>query len=144
LPNGIEFTSVVVPHSDHVAMTLSLHNGSDVALSDLRVQNCVMLKAAPGFEARSNDNKTAIGAYACVHDESKSHWVITAWKPNHRTWFNPRCPCLHSDPKFPDCQPGDTATLQGWLSFFEGADIEGEVARIEAERWWERADAGEQ
>ena len=113
LPNGIEFTAEVTPHRDHVAMRLSLTNGTDAALSDLRVQNCVMLKAAPGFEGQTNDNKRGIGAYACVHDESKERWIITAWKPLHRTWFNERCPCLHSDPKFADCEPGESAELRG-------------------------------
>jgi hypothetical protein len=136
LPNGIEFAATVVPRKDHVEMTLTLTNGTSEALSDLRVQMCAMLKGAPGFTAQSSDNKRAIGPYALAHDEGGRRWIITCWKPNHRTWFNERCPCLHSDPKFPGCAPGETQTLRGWLSFYEGDGIEGEVQRIEELEWW--------
>ena len=62
-------------------------------------------------------------------------WVISAWSPLHRTWANPPCPCLHSDPKFPDCKPGQTQRLRGWLSFYEGSDIRTELSRIEQTGW---------
>lgn len=64
-----------------------------------------------------------------------NRWVITAWEPCHRPWGNAKCPCLHSDPKFPDCDPGETVRLKGWLSFYEGADVEAEFKRIEAAGW---------
>jgi hypothetical protein len=137
LPNGIEFAATVVPRNDYVAMTLTLTNGTSEALTDLRVQMCAMLKGAPGFTAQSNDNKRAIGAYAVAHEDGGRRWIISCWKPNHRTWFNERCPCLHSDPKFPDCAPRETKTLRGWLSFYEGEAIDAEVARIEALEWWQ-------
>jgi hypothetical protein len=44
-------------------------------------------------------------------------------------------PCLHSDPKFPDCDPGQTQHLRGWLSFYEGADLDSELQRIERTGW---------
>jgi hypothetical protein len=137
LPNGIEFGTTVRPMADHVAMTMTLKNGTDQPLSDLRVQNCVMLKGVAGFTDQTNDNKLFQAPYAAAHNKSKTRWVISAWMPNHRTWGNAPCPCLHSDPKFPDCAPGEQKTLQGWLSFFEGQDIESELARIESLRWWE-------
>lgn len=138
LPNGIEYTSLVVPHQDHVSMTMTLTNGTEETLSDLRVQNCVMLKRAKGFDSQTNDNKIFRAPYVAVHDDSGKRWIVTAWLPNHRAWGNPPCPCLHSDPKFPDCQPGQTQTLRGWLSFYEGEDIEAELKRIEALEWWEQ------
>lgn len=137
LPNGISFTSVVTPHEDHVAMTMTLTNGTDEALSDLRVQNCVMLKAAEGFNQQTNDNKLFRDHYVAVHDESGERWIISAWLPLHRGWANPPCPCLHSDPIFPDCAPGETQTIHGWLSFYEGTDIDEELDRIESLQWWE-------
>lgn len=137
LPNGIEFSPRVDPRSDHVALRLTLHNGTTAPLSDLRVQMCVMLKGAPGFDAQTNDNKQAINAYACVCNAKGDRWIISAWKPNHRTWFNPPCPCLHSDPKFPDLAPGETGELHGWLSFYEGEDIQQEIARLERLQWWQ-------
>jgi hypothetical protein len=44
---------------------------------------------------------------------------------------------MHSDPTFPDCPPGRTHRLPGWLSFHEGRDIDSEVRRIEATGWRE-------
>ena len=64
-------------------------------------------------------------------------WIITAWVPCHHPWANAPVPCLHSDPKFPDCAPGETKRLRGWFSFYEGLDIEAEFKRIEATGWRE-------
>lgn len=135
LPNGIEFGTLVVPQRDAVRMELWLKNGTNEKLSDLRVQNCVMLKGAAGFAAQTNDNKLFRKPFVAVHDESKKRWIITAWEPCHRPWGNPPCPCLHSDPKFPDCAPSEIQTLRGWLSFYEGGDIDAELKRIESLGW---------
>ncbi len=137
LPNGIAFTSTVVPRADHVDMVMTLTNGTDATLTDLRVQNCVMLKAADGFNQQTNDNKLFRDHYVAVHDESGERWIITAWLPLHRGWANAPCPCLHSDPKFPDCAPGETQKIRGWLSFYEGTEIDAELDRIEMTKWWE-------
>ena len=136
LPNGIRFTSKVIPGKAHVKMKMTLTNGTPQKRSGLRVQNCVMLKGAKGFAQQTNDNKRFIGPYVVCHNPSKSKWIITAWKPVHRPWANPPCPCLHSDPRFPDCNPGETGELDGWLSFFEGKDIDTEIERIEKTLWW--------
>lgn len=136
LPNGIAFGTTVRPAPDAVHMEMWLKNGTDRPLTDLRVQNCVMLKGAKGFTAQSNDNKTLAEPYAAVHDEAKRRWVITAWTPHQRSWANEKCPCLHSDPRFPDCAPGETQRLRGWLSFHEGEDLESELKRIETTGWW--------
>lgn len=135
LPNGIDFGALIVPQREAVRMELWLKNGSKEKLSDLRVQNCVMLKGASGFAAQTNDNKLFRKPFVAVHDDSNKRWIITAWEPCHRPWGNAPCPCLHSDPKFPDCAPGETQTLRGWLSFFEGADIDAELRRIESLGW---------
>jgi hypothetical protein len=135
LPNGIAFGSGIKPGRDAVRMELWLTNGTKERLTDLRVQNCVMLKGAAGFAEQTNANKVFSGPYAACRSTDGKHWVITAWDPPHRTWGNPPCPCLHSDPKFPDCDPGQTQRLRGWLSFYEGTDIEGEFKRIEATGW---------
>ena len=63
--------------------------------------------------------------------------MITAWVPFQRCWSNDSCPCLHSDPQFPDCSPGETVRARGWLSFHEGNDIENEFQRIEKTGWRE-------
>lgn len=134
LPNGIVYAAKIEPARDHVAMELTLRNGTKQTLTDLRVQNCVMLKSASGFNQQTNDNKISREPFAICRSESGDRWIITAWEPLHRVWFNERCPCLHSDPKFPDCAPGQTVRLRGWLSFYEGKDIKGEIERLRA-RW---------
>jgi hypothetical protein len=138
LPNGIVIGTEAIPRGDHIELKMWLRNGSDNPLSDLRVQNCVMLKAAKGFTAQSNDNKVIRENYATARSEDGRRWIITAWDPLHRAWANPPCPCLHSDPKFPDCAPGETQFLRGWFSFYEGTDIQGELDRIEATGWKSR------
>lgn len=135
LPNGIEFGTVVKPGRDAVRMEMWLKNGTAKTLSDLRVQNCVMLKGATGFSDQTNDNKVFKKPYVAVHHKDRQKWIITAWTPCDRPWGNHKCPCLHSDPKFPDCKPGETQRITGWLSFYEGKDIEAELARIEATGW---------
>jgi hypothetical protein len=135
LPNGIVFGTKVVPARDAVRMELWLTNGTKEPLSDLRVQNCVMLKGAAGFEEQTNDNKLFSKPYVAVRNKAGDRWIITAWEPCDRAWGNPPCPCLHSDPKFPDCAPGKTERLRGWLSFYEGTDIEKELKRIDMTDW---------
>ncbi len=108
LPNGIVFGARIVPGKDAVRMELWLTNGTKETLSDLRVQNCVMLKGAAGFEEQTNENKVFSKPYVAVRNKGGDRWIITAWEPCDRAWGNAPCPCLHSDPKFPDCPPGKT------------------------------------
>lgn len=140
LPNGILFGTRVTPEKAAVRMEMWLTNGTEAPLTGLKVQNCVMLKGATGFEQLTNENKLFQTPYAACQDAAKKRWVITAWDHPDRTWGNPPCPCLHSDPKFPDCAPGQTRRLRGWLSFYEGPDIQSELRRIEALGW--RGDQG--
>jgi hypothetical protein len=139
LPNGIVYTAEVVPRADHVRMRLTLTNGTAAPLTGLRAQNCVMLKGAAGFDQQTKDNKRFRPPFSAGHDVTGRRWVITAWLPNHRSWGNERCPCLHSDPQFPDCGPGETRHVEGWLSFYEGTEIDAELDRIEALQWWQTA-----
>ena len=138
LPDGTVFATKIVPEKDGVRMELSLTNGTKATLTDLRVQNCVMLKMAEGFNGLTNENKVNRSPYAACRSEDGKRWIITAWQPCHRTWSNARCPCLHSDPKFPDCRPGETQTVRGWLSFYEGADIQAEFRRLDGVGWDKR------
>jgi len=131
LPNGIVFGAKIVPGRDGVRMSLWLQNGTDQTLTGLRVQNCVMLKAAAEFASLANTNKLFTTPYAAVHDLQGQRWIITAWEPCNKAWGNPKVPCLHSDPKFPDCPPGKTVRLKGWLSFYEGPDIQAELLRLD-------------
>jgi hypothetical protein len=140
LPSGAVFGTRVRPTKSQVRMEMWLTNGTKEPLKGLVVQNCVMLKGLPGFDQQTNDNKLLRNPYVACHNADKSRWIITAWEPCHRPWANPPCPCLHSDPKFADCEPGKTSRLTGWLSFYEGTDIEAELARIDALDWREPKD----
>jgi len=135
LPNGLAFGVKVRPARDAVHMEMWLRNGTPQKLTDLRVQNCVMPKMAKGFAALTNDNKVLTNPYVACRSDDGKRWIITAWEGCHRPWANPDCPCFHSDPKFPDAEPGQTHRLRGWLSFYEGDDIQAEFKRIEATGW---------
>jgi peptidoglycan/xylan/chitin deacetylase (PgdA/CDA1 family) len=130
LPNGVKFGAKIKPAADAVRMELWLRNGAAAKLTDLVVQNCVMLKAATGFDERTDTNKRIHKPFVACHDATGKRWVITGWEPCVRPWSNAPCPCLHSDPQFPDCEPGAMVRVQGWLSFYEGDEIESELIRI--------------
>jgi hypothetical protein len=132
LPNGVTFGASVVPGKDGVRMACWLHNGTKETLTGLNVQMCVMLKGLQGFDDRTNANKVFAPPFAACRDQSGKRWVITGWQPCVRTWGNPPCPCLHSDPRIPDCAPGKTEKVTGWLSFYEGTDIDAELRRLRA------------
>ncbi|HEY3392506.1 MAG TPA: hypothetical protein VGK58_07355, partial [Lacipirellulaceae bacterium] len=130
LPNGVRFGASVEPGNDAVRMELWLTNGTPSTLSGLAVQNCVMLKGAAEFNSLANDNKLFRDPFVACRNAAGDRWIITAWDNCQRAWGNELCPCLHSDPQFPDCAPGETRRLRGWLSFYEGTDIDAELERI--------------
>lgn len=135
LPNQVVFGTRVHPGRDAVRMEMWLKNGSDEVLSNLRVQNCIMLKGTPEFAHRDKENVIHSGALVARRSRSSNRWIISGWTPSLKTWFNPPVPCMHSDPQFPDCKPGETKHLRGWLSFYEGSDIEMEMERIAGGAW---------
>jgi peptidoglycan/xylan/chitin deacetylase (PgdA/CDA1 family) len=140
LPNRVRFGAQVdvVPGAKlglgRVEMRLWLHNGSDQLLSGLRVQNCVMLAGAKGFEQQLDTNKVYRAPFAAAHDSTKTKWVVTAWENCVRPWGNTFCPCLHSDPQFEDCPPGERRELRGIVTFYEGEAIEGFLDQL-ADEW---------
>jgi hypothetical protein len=130
LPNDVVFSARAAPQTNAVRMELSLQNGSRETLRDLRVQNCIMLKAVEGFNQQTNANKVFKPPFIACGSPDRTRWIITAWTPLHRAWANPPVPCLHSDPKFPDCAPGETQRVRGWLWFYEGGAITNELDRL--------------
>ncbi len=135
LPNGIAFGVKAVPGMNAVRMEMWLKNGTDHQLTDLRVQICVMPRRAAGFAGQMNTNKVFTNPYVACRSADGKRWIITAWEGCHRAWGNEQCPCFHSDPRFPDLEPGQQHHLRGWLSFYEGDDVQAEFARIEAMGW---------
>lgn len=133
LPNGVVFGSSLRTDGEEVAMGLWLRNGLDQTLTGLRTQLCVMLKGAPEFNDRTRDNKILEAPAAAVQSRRRNRWILTAWKRTGRSWGNPRCPCMHADPVFPDCPPGQTVRLEGRLWFHAGRSAEAALDR--ARRW---------
>ncbi len=134
LPNDIVFGTKIVPIREGIHLEMWLTNGTKQELTDLRVQVCTLLKGAIGFENQTNENKVFSEPYAACKSAAGKRWIITAWEPLHRTWANSKCPCLHSDPKFPDCPPGKTVRVRGWVSFYEGGDVKTEFKRLNRRR----------
>ena len=134
LPNGIQFGCRAEPKPTELVMRLWLKNGTKEKLTGMRVQNCIMLKGAHEFARQSTDNNVLKSPFAACRNETGDRWVITAWTPCHRPWGNTLCPCLHSDPKFPDAEPGQTVEVKGWMTFHEGTDIDSKLKRL-SKRW---------
>ncbi len=132
LPNKVTLGSKVVPGRDGVRMEFRVTNGTDQTLTGLRVQMCVMLAGLTGFDKQTNDNKVFAAPFAACKDATGKRWVITGWERCGRAWGNPPCPCLHADPVVEDCPPGQTKAVRGWLSFYEGTDIDTELKRLKA------------
>jgi len=135
LPNDVVFGARVVPTRDAIQMQLWLTNNTNQTLRGLAVQNCVLLGAAAEFAANTNDNKLFREPYVACRNAAGDRWIITAWENCKRAWGNTPCPCMHSDPQFPDCAPGESRRLHGWLSFYAGTDLEAELRRIERLPW---------
>ncbi len=132
LPNRVTLSSKITPSKDGVRMEFKVTNDSSEKLTGLRVQMCVMLAGLTGFTQQTNDNKILAAPFAACHDETKKRWIITGWQRCVRAWGNPPCPCLHSDPQVEDCPPGESKSLRGWLSFYEGPDIQTELTRLKS------------
>jgi peptidoglycan/xylan/chitin deacetylase (PgdA/CDA1 family) len=135
LPNAVTFGASLRPGEGSVDLELWLRNFSGVDLTGqnasagLRHQVCVMLKGAPEFNAQTNDNKILRKPVAAVHSAGGNRWIITSWQNPGRSWGNPLVPCMHVDPKLPDCPFRQTVRARGRLWFYEGTDIEREIQR---------------
>lgn len=115
LPDKVAFGASIRPVSGGVDMELWIRNGGREPLTKIRSQVCVMLARARGFEAQSNANKTLSKTSATATAGGNS--ITVEWEPVNRVWANPPCPCMHSDPGFPDCEPGQTVHARGTLRF---------------------------
>jgi hypothetical protein len=127
----VEFGCKASPKERELHFTLWIKNGSPELLTGLVVQNCLMLARAPGFDLLTNDNKLIQKPFVACHDGTKAKWIIAGWQNCDRSWANEPCPCMHSDPKFPDCPVGETRELKGVLTFYSGSEIESEFRRLE-------------
>jgi peptidoglycan/xylan/chitin deacetylase (PgdA/CDA1 family) len=131
-PGKVAMSGRAEPSGKGLAMEFRIRNDSEEALTGLDVQMCVMLKALHGFERQSNENRRFMPPFAAASDDRGRRWIITAWEHCRRAWGNAPCPCLHSDPRVPDCPPGESRVVRGWVTFYEGTDIEAELDRLKA------------
>ena len=99
-----------------VRMNLWVRNGSRAPLTAMRSQVCVLLARAPEFAHAGTYSQPR----ASVTSRDGRRRILTEWDDCQRVWGNERCPCLHSDPRLPDCAPGETVRQQGRI-WFEGA-----------------------
>ena len=135
LPNGVSFGTKVIPMKNSLRMEMWLENGSTETLRNLRVQNCMMFRGATDFAQRDNKNKVFQSPYVAAKSNRGQRWIIAAWSNCKHAWGNTSCPCMHSDPQFPDCSPGETKRLHGRIWFYEGKDIHGEFERLSRTGW---------
>ena len=133
LPNKVALSASAEPRSNGLSMEFRIENGSAESITGLDVQMCVMLKSLSGFERCTNDNKLFQPPFSAAHDSRGDRWIITAWENCRRAWGNASCPCLHSDPRVEDCPPGESRSVRGWVSFYEGREIQAELRRISRE-----------
>ncbi|MGY8770534.1 MAG: CehA/McbA family metallohydrolase [Pirellulales bacterium] len=138
LPNGIKFgTRVQTPVNEgdtsSVDMEMWLTNGTQERLTNMRSQVCVMLKGAIGFNAQVQLEQIKQEPFIAVKSQDADRWLITAWTPTNRAWSNPPVPCIHSDPVFPDCEPGKTVKVNGTIWFYEGQDIDEKLEQLTEE-----------
>ena len=96
-------------------MELWVANRSKETFTGLRSQICVLLRRARGFSQQTVENKEFGKTIARVRQGKRA--ISVEWENCGRTWGNPQCPCLHSDPLLPDCSPGQTVRVRGRLWF---------------------------
>ncbi len=131
LPNDIRFGGSAVPDENGVNFTLWLENGTDEALTDLRTQVCLMLKGAVGFNEQREDGRRFEDGVAAIQSDDGHRWILVAFNRYGRVWGNPPVPCIHSDPILPDAAPGQRVEVMGRVWFYEGDDIDGEIAHAQ-------------
>lgn len=134
LPNRMVIGGEIYPKDKEIRMSLWLFNGTkDTTFTNLQTQVCVMFKGAPDFDKLTNENKIFKGAVAAIHSEQEERWILTAWERSAHVWGNEDCPCMHSDPLFPDCAPGDTVRVHGKIWFTDSPKLEEEIRKASGE-----------
>jgi peptidoglycan/xylan/chitin deacetylase (PgdA/CDA1 family) len=134
LPNNMTIISEIYPGSNSIDLKLILKNNtSDTVFTNLKTQVCIMFKNASEFNTQTNDNKIFECPVTAIHSADSSKWIITAWDYCVNSWGNEDCPCMHADPVFPDCKPGEAVQLSGKIWFYEGIDVQTKIDIIKKE-----------
>ncbi|MEL0096280.1 MAG: polysaccharide deacetylase family protein [Planctomycetaceae bacterium] len=134
LPNGVVIRTTVLPQASSVELEMEIINKSSEVLTGLYTQNCIMLARMKGFNRQSLAHRRSAGFFTACGNEDETKWVIYSWEKVKRDWGNIHCPCIHSDPQFDDLEPGASQTIRGWISFYEGRNVESEMMRLQNSR----------
>jgi len=137
-PNNVELRTRVWPNTAGLKMEMRITNNSKSLLTGLYTQNCAMLAKMTGFNQQTTDNKVFTAMAVACGNPTGTRWILYAWQACKRGWGSDLCPCLHSDPSFPDIPAGKTFVLRGWLSFYEGAEIDKALADVNKMPWLQR------
>jgi hypothetical protein len=136
LPNGVTIDAKVSPVHRGALMELSLTNHGDAPLRQLRAQVCVLLRGLSEFHEQTNELTALQSPYSARRSRQRpNRWLVTAWDGCHRAWANPECPCIHSDPSFPDCLPGQTVRARGVIAFVEAEDLQSALESVGRLNW---------
>ncbi len=141
-----QFASKFVAFRNSVRMKITLTNESDgLFRGPQQVQNCVFMKNLKGGVGGPDSRDVISQGYHARSSADGKKWLIIAWVPlmtppafgfcPAACWGNPEMPCCHADPQFEDIPPGESRTVYGWFSFYEGEDIQREFDRIEKTGW---------
>ena len=129
LPNNIRFGGRVRGCSSYAALDIWIDNGTDDTLTDLNFVTCLMLRGARGFTRQNQDGKIYRDGVAAVSSEDGSRWILISFDiANEKTDGNYLVPCIHCDSQFPQVPAGGRVTAKGRIWFYEGRDIEAEIA----------------
>jgi hypothetical protein len=135
LPDGSGFGATVQSGEGAVLMELWVHNGTLNPMKGVRGQVCVLTARVAGFEEIAESRAKQRKGYTYCRAADGKRWIITAWHRLGGQTVRGQFPCMHADPQLGDCGPGETVRAKGWLSFYEGEDVEAELDRIEATGW---------
>ena len=131
LPNNIRFGGSAVADDSGVDFSMWLENGTEETLTGLRTQVCLMLKGAEGFNGQREEGRRFEDGVAAIQSDDGQRWILVAFDRFGRVWGNPPVPCIHSDPVFPDAAPSQRVEVTGRMWFYEGDNIEAEIARAQ-------------
>ena len=104
LPNGVSFGAEVTPTRNEVRMELWITNGTQTPLSGSA--GAELRDAQGGAGLRSREPMTTRSSTNRMPPAAVRTGTAGSSRPGSRAFApgpTPPCPCLHSDPQFPDC-----------------------------------------
>ena len=113
----------IKPHEKHVIIDIAFTNETTGTLT-LSPPSPISPRWIHGVNKISKHDVIQQTPYRAIPDVIENRWIITAWN-----WSN----------RMSSCGPGDTRTVKGLISFYEGKDVRNELERLDASKWAEPA-----